>query len=98
MKLSGWNLLALVCAATFGTIANAATLDLDPWDLGHVLRLYNYGGGTSRDSVSISCPVRSEVKTWYDKIKDTPESTDEDPSQSHSLIMIQAGDSNPPFP
>lgn len=62
------------------------------------VRLYTYGGGSSRDSVSINCPNRNEVKTWYNKIKDTALPTEEDLSQSHALIMIQAGDSNPPFP
>jgi hypothetical protein len=62
------------------------------------LRLSTYGGGTSRDSVSISCPNRSEVKTWYNKIKDSTVPTEEDQSDSHSLVMIQAGDSNSPFP
>jgi hypothetical protein len=62
------------------------------------LRFYSQGGGSSRDSVSISCPNRNEAKTWYNKIKDTAVPTDEDQSQSNALVMIQAGDSNPPFP
>ena len=62
------------------------------------VRLNTYGDGASRDSVSINCPGRSEVKTWYNKIKDLPVPTDENQSDSNALVMIQGGDSNPPFP
>ena len=62
------------------------------------VRLSTYGDGGSRDSVSISCPGRSEVKTWYNKIKDLPVPTDENQSDSDALVMVQAGDSNAPFP
>jgi hypothetical protein len=62
------------------------------------VRNYSYQAGQSRDSVSISCPNRNEVRTWYTKIRDTADAQVEDLSERHGLVMIQGGDSNPPFP
>ena len=61
-------------------------------------RSYNVVGDSSRDSVSISCPGRTEVKTWVTKIQDTADPTVEDLSQSHAAVMINAGDSGAPLP
>lgn len=62
------------------------------------MRTYNYGGGGSRDSVSIDCPHRPEMKTWVNKIEDTGVPTDEDRTGGHSSVGVQAGESNPPIP
>jgi hypothetical protein len=62
------------------------------------VRQYSYQDGGSRDSVSISCPGRSEVRTWITKIRDTADPLAEDLSDRRSAVMIQGGDSNPPLP
>jgi hypothetical protein len=61
-------------------------------------RLFTYGGGTSRDSVSLNCKGRQDVKSWYNKIKDTGIPQEEDQLQSSPSAMVQYGDSGAPFP
>lgn len=61
-------------------------------------RMYTYGDGTSRDSVSLHCRDRQAVKGWHTKIKDGADPQQEEMDQSGPNLMIQAGDSNPPFP
>jgi hypothetical protein len=61
------------------------------------LRVFGQNGTSSRDSVSISCPNRQEMKSWYNKLNDTGVKTDQE-SESHSTIAIQAGDSGSPIP
>lgn len=61
------------------------------------LRLYNLQGGQSRDSVSLSCPNRNEVKTWVTKIRDTSDPQVQGFEQSSS-VMTQGGDASAPIP
>lgn len=61
------------------------------------VRLYNLQGRESRDSVSISCPNRNEVKTWVTKIRDTNDPQVQSFVQ-FSEVMTQGGDSNAPLP
>jgi hypothetical protein len=61
-------------------------------------RMYTYGDGRSRDSVSLHCRDRHAVKGWHTKIKDGTDPQFEEMDQSGPNLMTQSGDSNPPFP
>lgn len=61
------------------------------------LRVQSYHDGTSRDSSGISCPGRSEMKSWYNKIIDTGVPTEQE-TESSAEIAIQAGLADPPIP
>ncbi len=92
------ELVATTGAISFTAEALSASVPAGSFSNCIKVRNYSYQAGQSRDSVSISCPSRNEVRTWYTKIRDTADPQVEDSSERHSLVMIQGGDSNPPFP
>lgn len=61
------------------------------------LRVQSYHDGTSRDAATISCPDRSEMKSWYNKISDTGVATEQE-IETRTEVAIQAGIANPPIP
>jgi hypothetical protein len=60
-------------------------------------KTFSHEAGVSRESTSLMCPGRAEVKGWVSKIKDTVDPVQET-QNSFSTEVIQFGDSSPPLP
>jgi len=61
-------------------------------------RIYGVDARSSRDSVSIHCPGRTQVMNWVSKIVDTAAPTVMDQSEVRSSVSIAGGSSGAPFP